>query len=91
MHRFLPYVSDSGSAAAAALLHIVRDLESILVADTVELWACVQSDPSLVDFLDSYLRNAHRPYDDGFSELSTVEHEVWRHVSFLLDKLYVLS
>lgn len=89
MHQFLPYVCDSGPATAAALLHIVRDLEAILKADTADLWACVQRDPSLVEFLDSYLRNAHRPYDDEFVGLSTVEQEVWRQVSILLDKLCV--
>lgn len=87
MHRLLPYLPDGGSEAAESLITINRDLDGILLLGLPEVWAAVRSDSSIVTFLESYLRNALRPFDDGFQELSDIEHAVWRHAAALFVKL----
>ncbi|KAH7616547.1 hypothetical protein Ndes2526B_g08636 [Nannochloris sp. 'desiccata'] len=87
MQRLLPYLPDGSAEAAESLITINRDLDAILLLDLQALWAAVRSDASIVTFLDSYLRNALRPFDDGFQELSDIEHAVWRHAAALFVKL----
>jgi len=87
MQRLLPYLPDGSAEAAESLITINRDLDAILLLDLPALWAAVRSDASIVTFLDSYLRNALRPFDDGFQELSGIEHAVWRHAAALFVKL----
>ena len=86
MQRFLPFVPGGPEAAEAALL-LSQDLEWLLSTDAVELWAVVRSDPSLIAFIESYLRAAPRPFDDGFAHLSAVERALWHHFLTLLDRL----
>jgi len=87
MQRLLPYLPDGSAEAAESLITINRDLDALLLLDLQALWAAVRSDTSMVTFLDSYLRNALRPFDDGFQELSDIEHAVWRHAAALFVKL----
>ena len=87
MQRLLPYLPDGSAEAAESLLIITRDLEQLLSLDAIELWSAVRSDTSIVTFLESYLRNALRPFDDGFRELSDIEHAVWHHAAILFTKL----
>ena len=87
MQRLLPYLPDGSAEAAECLLIITSDLDALLSTDTLELWNIVLSDTSIVTFLESYLRNAVRPFDDGFGELSDIEHAVWRHAAVLFNKL----
>ena len=88
MQRLLPYLPNGDAEAAAALLIISASLEWLLAADAADLWAAVRSDASVITFLDSFLRAALRPFDDGFQELSNVDLSVWRHSATLFAKLY---
>jgi hypothetical protein len=87
MQTLLPYLPDGSSEAAESLIAITRDLDGILLLELPALWAAVRSDASIVTFLESYLHNALRPFDDGFLELSDIEHAVWRHAAALFTKL----
>lgn len=87
MQRLLPYLPDGSAEAAECLLINSSDLDGLLSSDTPELWSAVRTDASIVAFLESYLRNAVRPFDDGFRELSDIEHAVWRHAAVLFSKL----
>jgi hypothetical protein len=87
MQRLLPYLPDGSADAAEALLLLASDLDGILTADGPEFWAAVRSDASIVGFLDSYLRNAMRPFDDGFRNQSDIEHSLWRAAAVLFTRL----
>lgn len=87
MQRLLPYLPDGSAEAAEALLMLVSDLDGLLTADGPALWAAVRADASIVGFLDSYLRNALRPFDDGFRNQSDIEHALWRHAAILFTRL----
>lgn len=88
--EFLPYLPDGGESAAESLLYTMSDLETAMTADAGDLWALVRADESLITFLESYLRYATRPYDDGFPDLSPLDHALWHHVATLLARLYVI-
>lgn len=90
MERFLPFVP-SGPDAAEAALATSRDVEWLLTVEAQELWATTRSDGSLLALLESYLRTAPRPFDDGYAEQSPLELALWSQMAFVLEKMLVFS
>lgn len=92
MHTFLPYLPgrDEGPEATEAILTICNDVEGLLLQDEASFWEFVRSPSSgVMLFIESYIRYAPRPFDEGFHDLSAVELSLWQNSFSLLKKLCV--
>jgi activating signal cointegrator complex subunit 2 len=89
MQRFLPFLpSDGDDQEGAEALHaIAEDLEALLGAPQPQFWQVVASDSSLRVLLDTYLRHAPRPFDEGYAARMPLEVAVSQLVLDLLHRM----
>jgi hypothetical protein len=88
MLQLLPYLPDGGAEATESILFSDADVANLLARDNAGFWAAVRSPGAgLVTFLETYLQNAARPFDEAFADLSAVELQLWRNTHALLARL----